>query len=80
LSHIVHHLSFGNRLTEANINRLSGFIGKEYFDKGSLTPMDGDMFVNLKQHQAFHHYIKVCFADVGILNVKNVFFRLYLHI
>jgi hypothetical protein len=61
LSHIINHLSFGNKLSDAGIERLSSFVSKEYFDKNSVVPVDGNGYVNLKQHQAFHHYIKVSF-------------------
>ena len=36
-------------------------VPEQYFNPASTHPMDGNVYVNEKLHQAYHHYIKVCF-------------------
>lgn len=55
LSHVVHHLSFGEdppRRTKKRINRLS-----EELRQGA--PLDGNAYIAHEYHQAPHHFVKV---------------------
>ena len=59
VSHEIHHMSFG----EPYINRhiLSGdrkFPVPKNF-KDTLSPLDGNVYINYNEHEAFHHYLKV---------------------
>lgn len=60
LSHVVNQLSFGPLLPRSSVRVLES-LPKEYFTMSSLSPMDGNYYVNGKLHQAFHHYIKVSY-------------------
>jgi thiol-disulfide isomerase/thioredoxin len=57
-SHVVNHLSFGPVLPKRTIKKIDS-MSKELFDIKSTHMMDGDVYLNNKKHQAFHHYIKV---------------------
>jgi protein disulfide-isomerase-like protein len=59
LSHVISHLSFGPPANSI-VRRKLETVPKEYFDLESTQPMNGNVYINLKQHQAFHHYAKVC--------------------
>lgn len=63
LSHVVNHLSFGPLLSSQNRRKLAN-VPNELFDLESTQPMNDNMYVNLKQHQAFHHYMKVVSTHV----------------
>ncbi|CAB1097956.1 unnamed protein product [Ectocarpus sp. CCAP 1310/34] len=55
LSHIVHHMSFGNdppRRTQTKINRLTE-------DLRQNAPLDGNVYIANAYHQAPHHYLRV---------------------
>jgi thiol-disulfide isomerase/thioredoxin len=58
LSHVINHLSFGPPANSA-VRRKLETVPKEYFDLESTQPLNGNEYINLKQHQAFHHYAKV---------------------
>jgi len=57
VSHEVHHLTFGTPGIEKIVER-NNFFRPEGFD-ASLRPMDGNVYVNHNEHEAFHHYMKV---------------------
>jgi hypothetical protein len=57
VSHIVHHLSFGHPHVNSDIK--SGKISVPDGFSKSLTPIDGNAYVNHNEHEAFHHYLKV---------------------
>ena len=57
VSHEVHHLSFGNPGIKSTIQR-NNLVAPEGFER-TLSPMDGNVYVNYNQHEAFHHYVKV---------------------
>lgn len=65
LSHVVNHLSFGPVLTNA-MNRKVLDVPEEYFSVESTQPMDTNMYVNTKLHQAFHHYLKVVSTNLQL--------------
>jgi len=69
LSHIVHHLSFGDPL-ELHESRTLSRIAKEMTQ---MSPLDDKVFVNDAKHQAFHHYIKVVGTKYSIeaQNIKG---------
>mmetsp|Transcript_9915 Transcript_9915/g.20686 ORF Transcript_9915/g.20686 Transcript_9915/m.20686 type:complete len:537 (-) Transcript_9915:123-1733(-) len=57
LSHIVHHLSFGdpdsrNYIEENWASMPKGFVR-------SLHPMDGNVYVTGELHQAYHHHLRI---------------------
>ena len=57
VSHEVHHLSFGNPDAAKSIE--SGkFVTPPNFEK-TLNPIDGNVYVNHNEHEAFHHYLKI---------------------
>lgn len=58
LSHIVNHLSFGPLLSR-NAQRRLAEIPEQFFDMDSTMPINGNVYMNTKLHQAFHHHIKV---------------------
>jgi protein disulfide-isomerase-like protein len=66
LSHVVNHLSFGPVLSRSAIRRMNG-IPESYFSMDSTHPMDGNVYVNGKLHQAFHHHIKVTLSRIYIV-------------
>jgi len=57
VSHEVHHLSFGAPGVMKAIERRSYVIPLGFED--GLSPMDGNVYVNRNEHEAFHHYMKV---------------------
>lgn len=59
VSHEIHHLSFGEPYIKNDI--LSGKMKYELpknFAK-TLAPLDGNVYINQNEHEAFHHYMKV---------------------
>ena len=58
VSHVVNHLSFGIPLTPSIARRMDE-IEPEFFELSSTEIMDGNVYVNKKLHQAYHHHIKV---------------------
>ena len=63
VSHSVNHLSFGTPLSRTAARRVDE-IPSEFFDVSSTEVMDGNMYINNKLHQAFHHYIKVVPTEI----------------
>ena len=63
VSHSVNHLSFGQPLSRTAARRVDE-ISSEFFDVSSTEVMDGNMYINNKLHQAFHHYIKVVPTEI----------------
>ena len=57
VSHEIHHLSFGNPSIGAAIKRRD-IPAPEGYEK-SLNPMDGNVYVYVNEHEAFHHDLKV---------------------
>lgn len=57
VSHEVHHLTFGTPGIEKMVER-NNYFRPDGFD-ASLRPMDGNVYVNHNEHEAFHHYMKV---------------------
>lgn len=59
VSHEIHHLSFGEPMVKKAIER----GGSKYVYPGNfmktLSPLDGNVYVNQNEHEAFHHYLKV---------------------
>ncbi|CAM9401118.1 unnamed protein product [Heterosigma akashiwo] len=60
VSHIVHHLSFGQPLSPQQQKSL-GRVPEDLRNK--MNPLDGNTYVNDAYHQAYHHYIKVVNTD-----------------
>eukprot|EP01042_Synura_sphagnicola_P001410 gene1410-1606_t len=58
VSHVVNHLSFGPVLTTAMSEKVVE-VPSQFFDPKATHPMDSNVYVNNKLHQAYHHYIKV---------------------
>ena len=63
VSHSVNHLSFGQPLSRTAARRVDE-ISSEFFDVSSTEVMDGNVYINNKLHQAFHHYIKVVPTEI----------------
>jgi len=57
VSHEVHSLTFGNPGVETTVQR-NRFATPDGFNE-SLSPMDGNVYINHNEHEAFHHYMKV---------------------
>lgn len=57
VSHEVHNLSFGDPGTRGVIKR-NNFLTPKGFDR-TLSPLDGNVYVNYNEHEAFHHYLKL---------------------
>merc|ERR1719491_1091336 len=57
VSHEVHHLGFGAPGIEL-IVKAKDFVVPGGFEE-SLHPMNGNVYVNHNEHEAFHHYMKV---------------------
>merc|ERR1719215_435637 len=55
VSHQVHHLSFGNPGVKYQIDK--GLIALPDNFLATTAPMDGNAYVNEKEHEAFHHYL-----------------------
>jgi predicted small secreted protein len=58
LSHIVHHLSFGDPIDENN-RRSKRILKQVPEEHRQFSPMDGQSYITKEFHQAYHHYIKV---------------------
>lgn len=52
-SHIVQHLSFGDRLSEKLMKRVPDDVQR------NIAPLDGKLFLNREGHMSHEHYIKV---------------------
>lgn len=57
VSHIVHHLSFGNSKINADIAAMKISVPSGFAK--TLSPIDGNVYINHNEHEAFHHYLKV---------------------
>eukprot|EP01038_Epipyxis_sp_PR26KG_P010166 gene10166-13674_t len=71
LSHVVNQLSFGPLMSRSNIRKLES-IPTKYFSLESTRPMNDQFYVNDKQHQAFHHYIKVVSTSVEVPRSESI--------
>lgn len=57
VSHIVNHLSFGNPGIKYQMDK--GLIALPDDFLVTTAPMDGNVYVNQIEHEAFHHYLKI---------------------
>lgn len=59
VSHEIHHLSFGQPFVNKHIleNDRAYPVPKNF--KNTLSPLDGNVYINHNEHEAFHHYLKV---------------------
>jgi hypothetical protein len=57
VSHEVHHLSFGDLNIMKSIER-NNLVTPDGFER-TLNPLNGNVYINHNQHEAFHHYLKV---------------------
>jgi hypothetical protein len=73
LSHIVHHLSFGDpKVTEERTNRNVKRILKQVPEEHKqFFAMNGLSFITMDYHQAFHHYIKVVSTKFNLGTTKS---------
>jgi hypothetical protein len=66
VSHVIHSLSIGEPVVKTLIARgISNgkmMVPKDLTEK--LSPMDGNVYVTLDLHEAFHHYLKVVTTNV----------------
>jgi len=60
-SHEIHHLAFGDPGT-VDLIRRNNLVTPKGFER-TLAPLDGNVYVNHEQHEAFHHYLKVVTTD-----------------
>jgi len=65
LSHIVNHLSFGMPLSKGASRALEE-VSEEYFSLKSTEPMNNNVYVNDKLHQAYHHHMKVVSTNLEL--------------
>jgi len=72
LSHIVHHLSFGEPLMNGKNTRGVQRILKQVPEEHQqFSPMDDAKYVTKDFHQAFHHYIKVVSTHMNMGSSKS---------
>jgi hypothetical protein len=72
LSHIVHHLSFGEPLmTGKNSRSVQRILKQVPTEHQQFSPLDNQNFVTKDFHQAFHHYIKVVSTHLNMGNYKS---------
>lgn len=76
VSHEVHHLGFGNPGVEKLVE-MNKYVVPDGFSE-TLQPMDGNVYVNHNEHEAFHHYMKVVTTQFNdpyfvMQNSKKVF-------
>jgi len=57
VSHEVHELSFGDPNSKRLI-KAKNFAAPPGFDR-TIAPLNGNVYINEKKHEAFHHYLKV---------------------
>lgn len=73
LSHIVHHLSFGDpsytvTKPSRSVERILKQVPAEH---KQFQPMNGQIYTTKDYHQAFHHYIKVVSTEMNLGSSKN---------
>jgi Endoplasmic reticulum vesicle transporter len=69
LSHVVHHLSFGEPLYKTrSTNRILKQVPEEH---QQFNPMDDHWYVTTAFHQAYHHYIKVVSTHLNMGSSKS---------
>ena len=73
LSHVVHHLSFGDpKVTEERTNRnVKRTLKQVPEEHKQFFSMNGLSFTTMDYHQAFHHYIKVVSTKFNLGNTKS---------
>jgi hypothetical protein len=76
LSHIVHHLSFGDEF-EKNSNRVNRILKQVPPEHHQFNPMDEKTYLTKDFHQAYHHYIKVVSTHLNMGKSKNKRLMLY---
>mmetsp|Transcript_18124 Transcript_18124/g.22184 ORF Transcript_18124/g.22184 Transcript_18124/m.22184 type:complete len:548 (+) Transcript_18124:80-1723(+) len=69
VSHEIHHLSFGDPGVRKAI-QYRKLPMPPNFEK-SLSPMDGNVYVNYEKHESFHHYLKVVTTNFDDPYVKK---------
>lgn len=67
LSHIVHHLAFGDEWT----NRVDRILKQVPPAHKEFHPLDGKTFLTKDFHQAYHHYIKVVSTHYNMGSSKS---------
>ena len=73
LSHIVHHLSFGNpsyMLTKP-IRRVERILEQVPAEHKQFKPMNGKIYTTKDYHQAFHHFIRVVPTNMNFGSSEN---------
>lgn len=69
LSHVVHHLSFGDEMQKTRAsNRILKQVPNEH---QQFSPMDGQQYLTKDFHQAYHHYIKVVSTHLNMGSSKS---------
>lgn len=65
LSHVVHHLSFGDPVdrTKRGVSRILKQVPDAH---QNFEPMDGSSYLTRDYHEAFHHYIKVVSTHLNL--------------
>jgi len=72
LSHVVHHLSFGEPLmTGKNSRGVQRILKQVPEEHQQFAPMDDHFYVTKDYHQAFHHYIKVVSTHMNMGKSKK---------
>lgn len=78
VSHEVHHLSFGSQDLPRTMKNQK-FLTPPNFET-TLNPLDGNVYVNHNDHEAFHHYLKVVttsFDDPFVSKGRTTFVKAY---
>jgi hypothetical protein len=71
LSHIVHHLSFGEPLFQGNTRKVDRILKQVPQEHQQFSPMDETFFITKDYHQAYHHYIKVVSTHLNMGSTSN---------
>jgi hypothetical protein len=68
VSHMLHHLSFGERTLNRHKYHKHGVVYPPGFE-ASTHPMDGNVYVTSELHQAHHHYLKLISTNLNSYQV-----------
>jgi len=68
VSHEVHHLSIGTPRLAETITRQRNTLDIPKDFESTLSPIDGNVYVNHNEHESFHHYLKVVTTEFSDIN------------
>lgn len=79
VSHVIHSLSIGEPVVKKLLSRgvTRGLMMVPDNLESKIAPMDGNVYVTLDLHEAYHHYLKVITTNVGGLKMGNKDLKAY---